>query len=239
VGAGEQIVGIVSHSDYPPAAKRHPIVGGYEQTNHERIVELNPDLIIAWESGNSQGNIEKLRELGFPVLIDQPDSLNDIARSLRLLGAVSGNNETAERVANEFLSAVNQHRAENTDKRKVSAFYQVWNDPLISINGNHIITDAIRACGGRNIFADEVAVAPRINIESIITMNPESIIASGMGEERPEWLEDWKKWPSLRAVKQNNLFFVNPDHLQRHTVRQLLAIKTICSQLDTARSKTK
>ncbi|GAA6137692.1 cobalamin-binding protein [Arenicella sp. 4NH20-0111] len=237
IGAGDQIVGVVSHSDYPANAVKHPIVGGYQQTNHERIVELNPDLIVAWDSGNSQDNISKLRELGFTILIDQPDSLNDIAKSLRLLGAVTGNENQADRAAQQFLNAIDKHRIANAEKPKVTTFYQVWNDPLISINGNHIISDAIRTCGGTNVFMEEVAVAPRVSIESIIALNPEAIIASGMGEERPEWLEDWKRWPSLTAVKENNLFFVNPDHLQRHTIRQLQAINTICQQLDTARAK--
>lgn len=237
IGAGEQIVGVVTHSDYPAQALQHAIVGGYKQTNYERILELKPDLIIAWDSGNSHSNISKLRELGFTVLIDQPDSLSDIAKSLRLLGAVTGRSQQAQQAADTFLSAVNKMNRENANKRPVSVFYQVWNEPLITINGKHIISDAIRTCGGHNVFADEVAVAPRISIESIIQRDPESIIASGMGEARPEWLDDWHQWESLTAVKKKNLFFVNPDHLQRHTVRQLMAIETICSQLDQARAR--
>lgn len=237
IGAGHKVVGVVSHSDHPKEALSLPIVGGYEKTDYERIIELKPDLIIAWESGNSHSNIAKLRELGFKVLIDQPDSLDDIAKSLRMLGAATGTDATANRVANEFLATVKRTRANNADKRRISTFYQVWNEPLISINGDHIISDAIRACGGRNIFANSVAVAPRTNIESVIAQDPEAIIASGMGEARPEWLDDWQQWNTLKAVKQNNLFFVNPDHLQRHTVRQLLAINTICTQLDQARTR--
>ncbi len=237
VGAGDQIVGVVKHSDYPPQALEHPIVGGYEHTNYERILELKPDLIIAWDSGNSRTNLNKLRELGFTVLIDQPDSLDDIAKSLRLLGVVTGHSKQANQAANRFLEYVTTAQEENANKRPVSVFYQVWNEPLITINGNHIISDAIRTCGGQNVFAREPAVAPRINIESIFQRDPEAIIVSGMGEARPEWLDDWKKWPNLRSVKSGNLFYVNPDHLQRHTIRQQLAIKKICSQLDSVRAK--
>lgn len=236
VGAGEQIVGVVQHSDYPAQALEHAIVGGYKKTNYERILELNPDLIIGWNSGNSHSNLNKLRELGFTVLIDQPDSLDDIAKSLRLLGAVTGHYEQATQAANKFLDEITTARNKNADKRPVSVFYQVWNEPLITINGNHIISDAIRVCGGRNVFANELAVAPRINIESIIQFDPEAIIASGMGEARPEWLDDWKQWQNLTAVKNNNLFFINPDHLQRHTIRQQLAVKKICSALDSIRA---
>ncbi len=237
IGAGEHVVGVVTHSDYPPAAQNLPIVGGYEQTNYERIVELNPDLVVAWESGNSQANISKLRELGFTIFIDQPDSLNDIATSLEKLGVLTGQRDKASIAAKAFLKSLSAHRKRYADARRVDVFYQVWDEPLYTINGNHIISDAIRACGGRNVFAHLAAIAPRVNIESVIAAEPEAIIASGMGEARPEWLNNWENWPALPAVANGNLFFVNPDHLQRHTVRQLLAIDAICAQLEQARNK--
>ena len=119
----------------------------------------------------------------------------------------------------------------------VYTFYQVWNSPLRTINGGHIISDAIELCGGVNIYAGEPAIAPIINIESILTRNPEVILASGMSDSRPEWLDEWKKWPSLSAVKSDNLYFVDPDHIQRHTARILNGIHTICGQLQNARDK--
>ncbi len=237
IGAGDKIVGVVTHSDFPEEAAELPIVGGYEQTNFERIVQLKPDLIVAWESGNTLSSIAKLRELGFKVLIDQPNGLDDVAKSLTMLAKATGHNEQGNKAASDFLSKVNKARNDNANKRDVPIFYQVWNEPLISINGNHIISDAIRACGGVNILADEPAVAPRVNVESIIKLDPEAIIASGMGEARPEWLDTWRQWPNLTSVKRDNLFYVNPDHLQRHTVRLLLAIDTVCSQLDQVRAK--
>lgn len=239
IGAGDTLVGVVTHSDFPAEATNLPIVGGYKKTNYEKIAELKPDLIVAWESGNSYGNLNKLRDLGFTVLIDQPDSLDDIAKSLRMLGSATGKSKRANEVATAFTEKLNKFRVNQADKPSVSVFYQVWNDPLITINGNHIISDAIRACGGKNVFANEVAVAPRTNIESVIAKNPEAIIASGMSEARPEWLDDWKQWRSITAVENNHLFFVDPDHLQRHTIRQLSAIKSICTQLDQVRQASK
>ncbi len=238
IGAGDTLVGVVAHSDFPEQANDLPLVGGYEETNHERIVQLQPDLIIAWESGNSHASVSKLRELGFPVIIDQPDSLEDIARSLRMLGKATGTSVKANTLANEFLENLMTVREQNKTKDSVSVFYQVWNEPLYTISGNHIISDAIRSCGGTNVFADEQAVAPRVGIEAVIERNPDAIIASGMGESRPEWLEDWRQWPTLNAVKNDFLFHVNPDHLQRHTTRQTLAIERICTYLDQVRAES-
>lgn len=236
-GAGEQLVGVVEWSNYPEQAKSIGIVGGYEKINHEKILELNPDLIIAWESGNSRSSVDRLAELGFNIYIDQPDSLKDVARSIKDIGLLTGNEATAELAAASYLSSLDIFEKKYASAEKVSTFYQVWNSPLQSINGKHIISDAIEICGGVNIYANEFAVAPVINIESVLERNPDAIIASGMSDARPEWLNDWTQWSSLTAVKNGNLFFVNPDHLQRHTVRLLLGLQETCRQLDLARAR--
>ena len=237
-GAGAKLIGVSAYSNYPEQAKLIPVVAGYQKINFEKIVELDPDLIIAWQSGNSGAGLSRLLELGFPVYIDQPDTLQDVAKSVRDIGTLSGNRELAESVAKLYLQKLENIQKNYAQATKVSSFYQVWNSPLQTINGEHIISDAIEVCGGKNIYADEFAVAPVINIESIIERNPMVIIASGVSDSRPEWLDDWRNWDSLNAVKNNNLYFVNPDHIQRHSLRLLLGIATICSYLDNARQKT-
>ncbi len=236
-GAGDSLVGVVAYSDYPEQALELPIVGGYAKTNLEKILELEPDLVVAWESGNSDNSVARIQELGFTVYIDQPDSLNDVAKSIRDIGVLAGTQETANSVADSYLAKVEKVRKLELHKRPVNTFYQVWNSPLRTINGKHIISDAIELCGGVNIYADQTTVAPIINIESILERNPEVILASGMSDARPDWLDDWKKWPSLSAVERDNLFFVDPDHIQRHTIRIILGLEKICQQLELARQK--
>lgn len=236
-GAGKTLVGVVEYSNYPQQATSLPIVGGYEKTNHEKIIELDPDLIIAWQSGNSHSSVKRLRELGYRIYIDQPDSLRDVAKSIRDIGTLSGTSEVAEQEVAKYLTSLDAIEERYKAAPKVSSFYQVWNKPLQTISGGHIISDAIETCGGTNIYADEFAVAPIVNIESVLERNPDAIIASGMSSARPEWLDEWLQWDSLKAVQNNNLFFVDPDHIQRHTVRLLLGIESICQQLDMAREK--
>ena len=236
-GAGDQLVGVVAYSDYPEAAKSIPIVAGYNKTNLEKILELQPDLIIAWQSGNSQASIQMLKELGFNVYIDQADSLTDVAKSIQDIGTLSGHSEQANEVANNYLAKLSEIEQENKDKIEVSTFYQVWNSPLQTISGDHIISNAIEVCGGRNIYAGAFAVAPIINFESILERDPTVIIASETSDNSSEWIDEWLKWPSLTAVQSNNLFFVDPDHIQRHTIRILSGISTICAHLDIAREK--
>jgi len=225
--AGENLVGVMQYSDFPEQAKKLPIIGSYQKINYEKIIELNPDLIMAWESGNSHASTQRLKELGYTVYIDQPHNLSDVAKSERF----------ANEIAEAYLEQVTKIKSKYRNAPKISAFYQVWNQPLQTINGTHIISDAIETCGGENIYANEFAVAPVINIESILERDPQAIIASGVSESRPEWLDDWLEWPSLSAVKSGNLFFVNPNHVQRHTLRLLSGIESICEQLDTVRKQ--
>ena len=238
-GAGDRLVGVVEFSDFPLAATKLPIVGGYEKTNHERILELNPDLVLTWQSGNSHSSIELLRELGLTIYVNQADTLEEVAKSIRDIGTLAGTSEKAEKAATSYLEILAKVGEKYKDAKKVTSFYQVWNSPLQTISGNHIISNAIEICGGENIYQDELAIAPIINIESVLKRDPEAIIASGMSSARPEWLNEWKRWDSLQAVQKNNLFFVNPDHIQRHTVRLLDGINRICIQLDLARARNK
>ena len=138
----------------------------------------------------------------------------------------------------EYLKELNAFKTHYFDSEKITSFYQVWNQPIQTINGKHVISDVIELCGGVNAYADELAVAPVINIESILDRDPKAIIASGTSNARPDWLDDWKQWPSLTAVQKDNLFFVNPDHIQRYTVRLLDGIESICTALDVARERS-
>lgn len=237
-GAGAQLIATVAHSNYPEDASALPIVGGYNSLNLEKIIELAPDLVIAWGSGNSRSSVNRIKELGYPVYVDEPNSLSDIAKSISDIATLTGQKTTTQ-LMEKFLEDLNQVSKEYAKKTKVTTFYQVWNKPLTTISGQHIISDAIRICGGLNIYAQESAIAPVINIESLLERNPKVIIASGASDTRPQWLDEWYDWPSLQAVKSNNLFYVNPNHIQRHTVRVLIGIDKICQQLDLARERVK
>ena len=236
-GAGDKLVGAVAYSDFPEQAQLLPRVGGYSNINIEKILELKPELIIAWKSAISEASILRMKALGFPIYIDQPDTLSDLSKSIKDIGALTGHTEQATHAANKYLVDLEKTKKKYQLQAKVSTFYQVWNQPLRTITGKHIISDAIKICGGVNVYADEKTVSPIINIESLLKRNPQAIIASGLSDKPPEWLNDWKQWPSLQAVRNNNLFFVNPDHIQRHTIRVLLGINSICQQLDEARNK--
>jgi len=237
VGAGEQLVGVVTYSDFPEAAKAIRSVGSYKQFNLEVIAALQPDLIIGWASGNGLGKLQQLIDLGFTVYISNPETVLSIADNLERFAALTNNVERGSEAATQFRRTVAQLQRENQQQKPLNVFYQVWNKPLQTLNGKHIISDVMRLCGGSNTFADAAVIAPKIGVESVLAANPEVIIASGMGEERPQWLDQWREWPQLQAVKNGDLYFIPPDHLQRHTVRMLLGARQMCEQLKQVRKK--
>jgi iron complex transport system substrate-binding protein len=236
-GAGERIVGTVDYSDYPEAAKKLPRVGGYSSFDLEAVVALKPDLIVSFHSGNAPAHIEKLRGLGFPIYISQPNRIADVASEIERLGVLAGTSVIGNAAAGQFRARLAGLQKRYADRPPVRTFYQLWKQPLMTIGGKQIISDVVRLCGGENVFAALPTMAPTVTVEAVIAANPEAIVASGMGESRPEWLDDWKRWTSITAVARDNLFFVQPELIQRHTPRLLDGAERLCQHLETTRSR--
>jgi len=235
-GAGQYLIGAVSYSDYPESARALPRVGSYDSVSYESVVALKPDLVLAWRSGNGPETAERLRALGVPVYVEEPRSLEDVAHSLRVFGELTGESEAAEQAAQRYLAALGELRDKYTQQQPISVYYQIWNEPLLTLNGKHLISDVVRLCGGHNVFSDAIALVTRINVESVIRANPQVIIASGMDKARPEWLDDWRKWEGMTAVSNEQLYFIPPDILQRHTPRIIEGATLMCEHLEQARA---
>lgn len=236
-GAGDRLVGVMDHSDYPEAAKDIDIVGTYQSINYERLLELKPDLVIVWQSGNTAAVVQRLKQLGFRVYQDEPKRIQDIAKSIRDIGVLAGTSAQANQVATEFLNGVDQLKRRYQNLQPVSVFYQIWHQPLQTLNGSHLVSDLITACAGNNIFADQIALAPVVSMESILAKNPQAIIggATSLGGD---WQGAWQAWPSLSAVKNNHIFAVDSDHTNRATVRLALGMKSICQHLQQVRNES-
>jgi len=236
-GAGAFIVGAVDYSDYPAAAKKLPRVGGYSRLDLEAILALKPDLVIAWESGNPAAHLAKLKTLGLPLFISQPRQIDDIATSLTRFGELAGTSAVAGDAARAFRARHAELRARHANRPPVRSFYQIWNQPLVTINGEQLISDVMRLCGAENVFAGLSQLAPTVTLEAVLVANPEAIVASGVNENRPEWLDMWKRWSELTATARGNLFFVPPDIINRHTPRVLDGAQLFCNHMETARSR--
>lgn len=233
IGAGALIVGSSSHSDYPDAARQIPIVSTHAQLDLERIAILKPDIIIVWHGGQSTAQLHALSQLNIPIYHHHISQLTDLPLSLMRLSLLVG---TPQKAASVVLAAYEQIRLKpNLDRapsiKPLSVFYQVWKQPLITINHTSWINDALARCGALNIFADLPLPTPTVNTEAVIKHNPEVIITASHAAQNDGSLDEWRAWSNLKAAQSNQLLFVNEDHINRPTLRMLSASQTLCSQL--------
>ena len=237
IGAGEQIVGAMAYSDYPPAARRIPRIGSHGALDVERILGLRPDLLVAWGSGNRGAALAQLRDAGVPVFSSEPKRLADIAGALRELGVLTGRRVQAERQAHAFLSRLRRLQARYSDRPPVKVFYQLWSQPLMTVGGPQMISRVIRLCGGRNVFAQLGTLAAPVALEAVLIADPEVIVAGTPAATRFVWADRWRHWPDVLAVRRDNLHWLDPDRMQRHTPRLLDAAQALCGLLEAARVK--
>jgi iron complex transport system substrate-binding protein len=233
-GAGERIVGTVGYSDYPEPARKIPRIGSFNKFDYEAITVLNPDLIIAWHSGNPASQMRGIHALQVPVFYSEPKQLGDIAETIEDFGRLTGTMAIASRQAERFRNRLRALQQTYANRKPVRVFYQVWDQPLMTVNGEHIISAAIALCGGVNVFADMPVAAPHIDMESVLEKNPQVIIA-GINQQRSDWLQQWKRWPDIDAVANSHVYGVNPDMMTRHTSRILTATGEVCDYIDKAR----
>ncbi|MFW5824195.1 MAG: cobalamin-binding protein [Marinobacter sp.] len=236
-GAGDQLVGASAWSDYPPEARELPRVGDSNRVDLEALLALEPDLVIGWTDGNSRTQLDRLAELGVPVFWLAPRTFEDIAAAVATLGKLTGHDALAQRRAREFLDSLEAIESEYRQAEPVRVFYQVWDQPLMTINGDELISKAIELCGGTNVFAELPRLVPRLSVETLLTANPDVIVTAGRGEADQDWLQRWRDYPSLTAVARDNLFLVSPDLLQRATFRMLEGTRELCDLLEQARAR--
>ena len=226
VGAGAQVVGADSASDYPEAARTLPRVGDYSRINFERILALKPDLVLVWVGGNRAADIHGLREMGLPVLHTQATRLDDVARLLRLIGQASGHAVAGEMAAQAYSTRLAALQVRDVQQPPVSVFYQVWDRPLMTVGGGHWISDALVLCGARNVFADLRGLSPVVSREAVLSRAPELIVG---GSDAPGLRRSWQQFASLPAVKNDAFVQVDADLLHRLTPRLIEGVAGLCA----------
>ena len=236
-GAGAHVVGTVEFSDYPQAARRIERIGDSARLDLERIVALKPDLVVVWRDGNAQRQLDRLLQLGIPVYYNEPRRLPDIARSIEQLGRLAGTEEAALPATHAFLARLDELRTRYAGRAPVAVFFQIWDRPLMTVNGDHLISDVIRLCGGRNVFAGLKNLTPEISTEAVLAADPEAIVGMRADAGQTGSLDAWKKWPRLQAVARGDLFLVDADLISRDTPRILDGARELCESLAAARAR--
>jgi len=225
VGAGEALVGVVRGADYPPPVVQLPSVGDAAGIDVERLLALRPDLVLAWGSGNRSADIATLEALGLPVFVNEPRTLQDVARALRTVGAITGHGANGELAARRYESALSALRAPASEPLPV--FVQIWDRPLMTVSGTHLISEVLRHCGGRNVFAQLPGLTASVSREEVLSARPRAILVLAPPGQGAQWSSDWDGFASLggRTVP------LDPDLLTRATPRLLKGVEALCSAL--------
>ena len=235
-GAGASVVGVLDPADWPPEAARLPRVGDANGLDLERILALKPDLAVAWPY-LAPAQTERLRELGIAVFISDPRTPEEIAADIERLGKLTGSDSIATDAAARFRARLAALVARESRKSgaPLAVFYEIWNKPLYTIGGRHLISAALDLCGGRNVFASTQLPALEVSVEAVLAAAPAAIVAGTDRAVRPAWLDEWNRWRDLPAVAHGNLFVVDADLLHRAGPRFVDGLAQLCAALDTAR----
>lgn len=229
VGAGERLVAVVDYSDYPVAAQSLPRIGNAERIDHERLLQLQPDLIIAWGSGTPARELDALRHLGIPMYLSEPRRLNAIGAQLRVFGAIVGTPAQAERAAREYEHRLAQLRARYATSPQRTVFYQLAQQPLLTVNREHLINDVLSLCGGVNPFADVPALTPRVDIEAVLAARPEAVVFALYPGESVAAVQAF--WQGHGLPTTTRYIGVPGDYIHRATPRVLEGVERICAGL--------
>ncbi len=230
-GAGDLLVGVVSYSDFPELAKSIHNIGQYSAINIEEIIKLNPSLIIAWKSGDTAKELNKLEQLGFKVWLTEVENLSDIPKQIKQIGQKTNRTTIANKEAEKLTRILDALANKKHKKAPKTVFYQVWQKPLYTVGKNQFITQAIELCGAINVFGHLSLPAPKVSVEAVIKHNPDVILLGGRKQLQASWQEKWQEYPSLSAVKNEHIIKMEDSVYQRPTARFIKAIPALCANI--------
>lgn len=234
-GAGDHVIATIRGSDYPPAARQLPVIGDGTQPDPERVAAVRPDLLIAWQPGAAAPLARVMDKLGVPVFYSDPLTLAAIPDAVERMGALFGTEAQARPAAQALRARLEALAARYAGRRPVRVFVQAGLDPIYTLNDSSIVSDALRVCGGVNVFGQAPVVAPQVSLESVLAARPEAVLA---GISRPEdAARNLAAWQALGlpAARLGHVYGVDADALYRPGPRLIDAAEAICADLDRLR----
>jgi iron complex transport system substrate-binding protein len=234
-GAGDRVVAVSRFSDYPPQAAGRPVVGDAFTVDYEALARLKPDLILVWGSGTAARTKDKLRDLGWTVYEVEIRAVAGLEATLRQVGALAGTSTVAEARARAIGADWDALRAEYAGRRPVRVLFQLWDAPLMTLNGQHLVSSAITACGGRNVFAELPTLTATVSWEAAVQRDPEIVLTGGSPSE-PARAGRWAEFPQVSATRAHQFARVDGDLLLRSGPRFVQGAREMCVAIERARA---
>lgn len=226
LGAQAQLVGLVDGGIRHPELAYLPSLGNHAQRNMELLLSLKPDLVIAWGDALSDAEHLQLKAADIPLVVVAPHDLTALSQIFVSLGEALGRAAEGHALSTAFNERIAALRVRYQRTPPVSVFYQVWDTPLYTLGGGHIINDALAVCGARNVFVQLRIPAPQVSLEAVLQANPSVILLS---EARQA--DAWLAWKQLHAVRQAQVWSIPSPALERPSYAMLDAIEALCRQL--------
>jgi iron complex transport system substrate-binding protein len=234
-GAGSRVIATVEYSVDPPEARRVPRIGDAHAIDLERLVALKPDVVVAWPGGNNPGQIARIEQLGIPLYRQRVDRLSGLPASLQRLGRLAGTETTADVVASTLASRLAALERRYAKSQRLSTMLQVWGQPLYTVGDTQLMSDSMRLCGADNVFSDLKDLGPAVELEAVIQRDPAMIIALGPPDAARDWLDSWKRFGTMRAVRSGRLVVFDDLRLARMGPGAVDATEALCRAIDRAR----
>lgn len=235
-GAGGYLIATIRGSDYPPAARQLPVIGDGTQPDPERVAAVRPDLIIAWQPSAAAPLVRVMDKLGVPVYYSDPQTLAAIPDAIERLGVLFGTESTAAPAAQALRARLDALAARYASRKPVRVFVQAGLDPIYTLNHASIVSDALRLCGGVNVFAQAPVVAPQVGLENVLAARPDAVLAGvSTPADTARNLAAWRGM-GLPAAQAGHVFGIDADALYRPGPRLVDAAEQLCADLDRVRA---
>ncbi|WLH89821.1 cobalamin-binding protein [Pseudomonas sp. FP453] len=219
LGAADLLVGVLDGGERPAALATLPSVGHYGQLNIERLLSLKPDLILLWPGSVGPAQREQLQRLNIPVYVAEPHSLEQLASQVQAIADPLGRADAGRQLAAQLRQRLGELRQRYHRDQPLRVFYQVWNQPLYTVGGGQIISDALSVCGARNVFDGLTLPAPQVSIESVLQRDPEVILVGDQAQK-----DAWSVWPNMAA----RVRLVPDKGLERPSGQMVEAVARLC-----------
>lgn len=230
VGAGDRLIGVTTHCDWPEDAGRKPKIGTLLNPEYETILAARPDLIIASTAGNDRSAVLKLADLGLPAFVTAPRSMEGIYETVERIAEITDCAEQGRQLVAQMKNRLADIRRRLAGLPPVRAFFMTWFDPLLAPGKNTFETDVLRQAGVESITSEIDEFYPRYSLEQIIAQDPDVIITvTYRGSPLPN-LSFIAGWGRLRAVRANRVYVLN-DVLQHPSPRFVDGVEELVRKL--------
>ncbi len=233
-GAGDRLVAVGKFSDYPPEARTKPVISDAFAVNYEALAQLKPDLVLVWGSGTPERIKSKLRSLGVPVHEVEIRSVAGLADTLRGIGRLAGTDAAAQARAQAIAGDWAELKATYAGRRPVRVFWQLWDAPLMTLSNQHLISSAIEACGGTNVFGELSTLTATVGWEAAVQRDPELVLTAGSPGE-PAKPGRWREFPQVSATRHGEFASIEGDLIARSGPRFVDGARELCVAIDRAR----